>query len=97
MPYTLWDVALVLRTPGVTHHRLCLLYHHPWYLNVMHHHTTSYVHTSLKKGMPLTAPARMQRYALFLGGHSYKNECKRTTNHGHADGASWRKENYLPV
>lgn len=40
------------------------------------------------KGIPTTAAARMQRWALFLGGHQYKIEFKRTGDHANADGLS---------
>uniref|UniRef100_A0AAV2JT00 Uncharacterized protein n=1 Tax=Knipowitschia caucasica TaxID=637954 RepID=A0AAV2JT00_KNICA len=36
----------------------------------------------------MTAAARMQRWALFLGGHRYKIEFKSTLNHANADGLS---------
>lgn len=41
-----------------------------------------------RKGIPATAAARMQRWALFLGGHSYDIEFKRTLSHANADGLS---------
>uniref|UniRef100_A0AAV2JTD4 Gypsy retrotransposon integrase-like protein 1 n=4 Tax=Knipowitschia caucasica TaxID=637954 RepID=A0AAV2JTD4_KNICA len=40
------------------------------------------------KAIPMTAAARMQRWALFLGGHRYKIEFKSTLNHANADGLS---------
>ncbi|KAI2646044.1 hypothetical protein H4Q32_028458 [Labeo rohita] len=40
---------------------------------------------SPQKGVPLTAAARLQRWALFLGGHRYRIEFKR---HANADGLS---------
>ncbi|RXN30262.1 putative protein K02A2.6-like protein [Labeo rohita] len=43
---------------------------------------------SPQKGVPLTAAARMQRWALFLGGHRYRIEFKRTNRHANADGLS---------
>ncbi|XP_057202332.1 uncharacterized protein K02A2.6 [Triplophysa rosa] len=43
---------------------------------------------SPQKGVPLTAAARMQRWALFLGGHRYQIEFKRTLRHANADGLS---------
>ncbi|XP_039602322.1 uncharacterized protein K02A2.6-like [Polypterus senegalus] len=43
---------------------------------------------SPQKGVPATAAARMQRWALFLGGHRYKIEYKRTACHANADGLS---------
>ncbi|XP_034157776.2 LOW QUALITY PROTEIN: uncharacterized protein K02A2.6-like [Pangasianodon hypophthalmus] len=43
---------------------------------------------SPQKGVPLTAAARMQRWALFLGGHRYRIEFKRTHRHANADGLS---------
>nr|XP_055076811.1 uncharacterized protein K02A2.6-like [Misgurnus anguillicaudatus] len=43
---------------------------------------------SPQKGVPLTAAARMQRWALFLGGHRYQIEFKRTHRHANADGLS---------
>ncbi|MGH0157174.1 UNVERIFIED_CONTAM: hypothetical protein FKN15_033151 [Acipenser sinensis] len=41
-----------------------------------------------RKGIPATAAARMQRWALFLSGHSYDIEFKRTLSHANADGLS---------
>ena len=43
---------------------------------------------SPQKGVPVTAAARMQRWALFLGGHQYKIEFRRTGDHANADGLS---------
>lgn len=43
---------------------------------------------SPQKGIPATVAARMQRWALFLGGHRYKIEYKRTACHANADGLS---------
>ncbi|KAL0147462.1 hypothetical protein M9458_057225, partial [Cirrhinus mrigala] len=43
---------------------------------------------SPQKRVPLTAAARMQRWALFLGGHRYQIEFKRTNRHANADGLS---------
>lgn len=43
---------------------------------------------SPQKGVPMTAAARMQRWALFLGGHQYKIEFRRTGDHANADGLS---------
>ncbi|KAJ8375474.1 hypothetical protein SKAU_G00060540 [Synaphobranchus kaupii] len=41
-----------------------------------------------QKAIPATAAARMQRWALFLGGHRYQIEFKRTLSHANADGLS---------
>lgn len=41
-----------------------------------------------QKGVPQTAASRMQRWALFLGGHRYQIEFKRTHKHANADGLS---------
>ena len=40
------------------------------------------------KGIPLTAAARLQRWALFLAGYQYQIEFKPTLKHGNADGLS---------
>jgi hypothetical protein len=40
------------------------------------------------KGIPVTAAARMQRWALFLSGHDYRIVYKNTKEHGNADGLS---------
>lgn len=40
------------------------------------------------KGIPVTAAARMQRWALFLSGHDYDIVYKNTKQHGNADGLS---------
>ncbi|XP_061094922.1 uncharacterized protein K02A2.6-like [Conger conger] len=39
-------------------------------------------------GIPATVAARMQRWALFLGGHRYQIKFKRTLSHANADGLS---------
>ena len=41
-----------------------------------------------EKGIPVTAAARMQRWALFLSGHDYEIVHKSTKQHGNADGLS---------
>ncbi len=41
-----------------------------------------------QKGVPQTAAAQMQRWELFLGGHRYQIEFKRTHKHANADGLS---------
>lgn len=41
-----------------------------------------------EKGIPSTTAARMQRYALFLSGLTYRIEYKSTTAHGNADSLS---------
>ncbi|MGH0134926.1 UNVERIFIED_CONTAM: hypothetical protein FKN15_004271 [Acipenser sinensis] len=41
-----------------------------------------------RKGVPEMAAARLQRWALFLGAHSYDIEFKGTKHHGNADGLS---------
>ncbi|KAJ8402874.1 hypothetical protein AAFF_G00361880 [Aldrovandia affinis] len=46
-----------------------------------------------QKAIPATVAARMQRWALFLGGHRYKIEFKRTLSHANTDVAPdtiWR-------
>ncbi|XP_062405896.1 uncharacterized protein K02A2.6-like [Sardina pilchardus] len=40
------------------------------------------------KGVPAMAAARLQRWALFLGAHTYSIEYKGTLQHGNADGLS---------
>lgn len=40
------------------------------------------------KGIPVMSAARLQRWALFLGAHSYDIEFKGTKKHGNADGLS---------
>ena len=40
------------------------------------------------KGVPVIAAARLQRWALFLGAHTYSIEYKGTRQHGNADPAS---------
>ena len=41
-----------------------------------------------KKGIPTLAAARMQRWAIFLSGHTYDIEYKSTLKHSNADGLS---------
>ena len=41
-----------------------------------------------KKGIPATTASRMQRYALFLQGHDYDIEYKRSKSHANCDGLS---------
>lgn len=43
---------------------------------------------SPNKCVPVMAAARLQRWALFLGGHDYSIEFKGTKHHGNADGLS---------
>ncbi|XP_061152316.1 uncharacterized protein K02A2.6-like [Syngnathus typhle] len=43
---------------------------------------------SPKKGVPAMAAARLQRWALFLGAHTYTIDYKGTKLHGNADGLS---------
>lgn len=40
------------------------------------------------KALPTTTAARLQRYAVFLSGHTYDIEYKNTTQHGNADALS---------
>ncbi len=43
---------------------------------------------SPSKSVPVMAAARLQRWALLLGGHNYSVEFKGTRYHGNADGLS---------
>ena len=51
-----------------------------------HEPLTSIFHP--KKGIPVMTAARLQRYALFLSGHSYSIEYRSTAKHTNADSLS---------